>query len=223
MVDVGKCSTINHDLLSYLGIKVRLKDFSIFHIGILFSDISQPVKCLHLAWHHRLQCDDPFENGYWFRSKLSDRNRKQMAARCFLLSYNSDTMRIAYNIRYPTQSTYFDEFGDYLGPVEGEGLTCATFVLAVFRDYGFPLVKEDEWPVREDDILFHNEIISTLRRTRASEAHIRAVEKDVGCARFRPGEVAGAALSHTPPADFKEASELNDKITNGIRDLSDHN
>lgn len=100
-----------------------------------------------------------------------------------------------------------------LGPTR-LGLTCATFILAVFEAAGISLIKYDTWPEnRPSDFEWQKQIITALRRTRsATPEHIKAVEGDVGSARYRPEEVAGAATANPLPADFPLAAERGQQI-----------
>jgi hypothetical protein len=92
------------------------------------------------------------------------------------------------------------------------GLTCSTFVLAVFHTARLPLVDYSSWPVnRPGDSEWQQRIVSLLKG-RAPEAHVEAVSREVGSARFRPEEVAGAATVNPLPASFELAAERGEQI-----------
>jgi hypothetical protein len=93
------------------------------------------------------------------------------------------------------------------------GLTCATFVLAVFHQAGLPLVRYDSWPVnRPGDAEWQESIVNLLERTGAAPEHIAKVKTEIGAVRYRPEEVAGAATSVSIPAEFPSASERAQEI-----------
>jgi hypothetical protein len=74
------------------------------------------------------------------------------------------------------------------------------------------LVDYSTWPLnRPGDAEWQQSMISLLRG-RAPEEHVKAVEQDVGCARYRPEEVAGAATVHPLPAGFAIAAERGQQI-----------
>ena len=81
------------------------------------------------------------------------------------------------------------------------GLTCATFVLAVFASEGYNLINTTEWPHRPEDEEWHKSIIDTLIYFKAEAEHIANVLSEKGCARFRPEEVS-LSCAYTPlPAE----------------------
>jgi hypothetical protein len=113
-------------------------------------------------------------------------------------------MHVPYAFSPP--NTCFDEAtGRYLlGPTR-MGLTCATFVLAIFDAARLPLVDYSSWPThRPGDAEWQQKVISMLRG-RVSHAHISAMERDVGGARYRPEEIAGAATVSPLPSAFSIA------------------
>lgn len=103
-----------------------------------------------------------------------------------------------------------------LGPTQ-KGLTCATFVLAVFEASGFKLAHLDTWPIgREGDKKWQESIIKVLKEKKADENHITMAESEIGIARFRPEEVAGASLEPNIPVNFdvafKRSVEIIEKL-----------
>ncbi len=97
---------------------------------------------------------------------------------------------------------------------DGRGLTCATFVLAMFASHGIPLLQLSEWPDREEDRAWQEYIVGVLRKNGADEKHVNAVNEQVkrGCARYRPEEVAAAGAAPDLPVGFAYAEELGKRI-----------
>lgn len=170
------------------------------HVGLIYRvDNSGPRFC-HLAWHFMLK-DEPLPTDYfWGLSGLDPVNKTVMAAYVALLKQNASD--VPYGIDYG--GIYFDDRGRYVVQPLGRGLTCATFILAVFARNGFDLVKIESWPERPDDIEWQQQIIGVLTH-RASREHIEAVKQNIGAKRFRPEEVAAGVISENIPLDFSAA------------------
>jgi hypothetical protein len=81
--------------------------------------------------------------------------------------------------------------------------------LKLFELAGLQLVKYETWPLgREGDSDFQNYVIAQLEQSYppAAAERVRAVKDEIGALRFRPEEVAGAAIVATLPAAFVDAS-----------------
>lgn len=79
--------------------------------------------------------------------------------------------------------------------------TCATFVLAMLRSVGVQLIDATRWrPPTEEDLEWQRKTGATLLAWIHTEIHgdlpraKERVEHDIGSRRFRPTDVAGAAL-----------------------------
>lgn len=128
----------------------------------------------------------------------------------------------------------FDSDGSFQLGDGVHGLTCATFVLAVFEHAGLPLVDVSSWPQRSEDQKFRELIVEALQRdlaklrqkleiytlegvaervssTRARvehlEHHIEVLRSAPVSARFRPEEVAAASSLDDCPAPFGRVTE----------------
>jgi hypothetical protein len=99
---------------------------------------------------------------------------------------------LPYGLSTPNDSFDPDTLAYLRGPAK-VGLTCATFVLAIFEFGGLKLLQYELWPHRDSDVPWQNYVISELKRTGASQEHIAAVEGQVGAMRIRPEEVAASA------------------------------
>jgi len=187
-----------------VGIALGYTDVNQVHIGILYKSQRTDL-LLHLAWHHALRNDE-------LNGNLDDRIRKfhfvipdipKERIRSFsaLCKRISQRQNIPYGINY--DKTRFTEEGYLIIGDDEYGLTCATFVMAVFKQAGFDLMKSIDWPAgRKKDIEWHAQIVAKLKETQAqfqiSKEHIRNIESEIGCARFRPIEVAGASTGTLP-------------------------
>ncbi|MCA9685235.1 MAG: hypothetical protein KC457_23840, partial [Myxococcales bacterium] len=102
-----------------------------------------------------------------------------------------------YALRF--EGTSFAANGTLLLAPTARGLTCATFILAVFKAIGLDMVNEQSWPVRDDEDRRFLEAI----RSQATPEHVAILEREIedGVRRIRPDEVAGAAMIEWP-AEF---------------------
>lgn len=180
------------------------------HIGMLFRPSeSEAPRHLHLAWHQSLNNDLPQGPGLWIHPAVPERRLPQVASICRLV-WRNNSNGIPYGFSQPNDECFDSETARYLlGPTQ-HGLTCASFVLAVFHRAGLPLVNCATWPTgRDEDIIWQEFIVKMMSHpnSHATPEHIKAVKDDVGSTRYRPEEVAGAAtILNPPPADFDTAA-----------------
>jgi hypothetical protein len=88
----------------------------------------------------------------------------------------------------------------------GRGLSCATFVLAVFASLGIDILDLKTWKVREDDSVWQKQIVDIGRKMRptAEDHWDYLITKELGCIRYRPQEVAVGATADEFPACFED-------------------
>lgn len=177
------------------------------HIGILHRDAeADGVFLLDLAWHHHLRNQIPERQYLWVEPAINSKRLVQVAAICRRV-WRSNRRGIPYAFSRPTHCFDNSTGAFLLGPTR-LGLTCATFVLAIFDEAGLPLVRYETWPeVREGDAEWQRRILAKLLETGASAEHFHAVSTEIGSVWFRPEEVAGAVTISPLPADFDGAAE----------------
>lgn len=188
------------------------------HIGILHRhDHSDEVEFLHLAWHCDLRNQLPDTRYLWIDPTYDGRRLRQVAALCRKV-WRSNGKAIPYAFSPPNDCIDV-QTGKYLHGPARYGLTCASFVLAVFDAAGLPLIQYESWPLgRQGDQEWQQQIVQALRTSDppAPVEHIQAVELDIGVVRFRPEEVAIAATLAPPPEHFevvvKQVPELLKKL-----------
>lgn len=181
------------------------------HIGILYRDETGEVVLLHLAWHYKLKSEPPESTYAWIRPLIPSRRSRQVAAFCrMVLKANPNGIPYAFS---PASDSIDKQTGKFINRAGGCGLTCATFVLAVFDATGLPLAQYNTWPSnRQEDELWREHIIGLLERSGAEPEHIQNVRAERDAIRYRPEEVAGAAACTTIPARFNAACELAGQI-----------
>lgn len=192
--------------ISFAAVAIKSISETQRHIGILYNSPSNPeATLLHLAWHHSLRNESPNSTYLWINPAIHPRRLRQVAAFCRKV-WKSNGTRLPYAFSHPKGSLEGKTGRFLVGPTR-YGLTCASFVLAVFEATGNHLLKYDTWPqLREGDEEWQREILGSLRAaSEVTAAHLEAVENEVGAVRFRPEEVAGAAAASDLPADFHTA------------------
>ena len=187
------------------------------HMGILNREPNGgDLNLLHLGSHNKLENEEPKEHFHWINVDIDESRARQLSAQCRRV-WNANKNYFPYGFSSPNecfdidtaQLLFGEDYPDFVG------LTCATLVLAVFGYAGFHLVEYDTWPEnREDDKDFQEEIIRIFIGIPGIEdSHIDKMRKDVGKARFRPLEVAGAALAYPPPAKFEIADQMGQLVS----------
>jgi hypothetical protein len=182
------------------------------HIGMLCrGPADKRLRFIHLAFHGDLRLEDDASKCFlWVEAKLEDEPASVAAAQARRVYRRYAAGGVPYG--FSPYTGYFGPQGDIRWTAPGNGLTCATFVLAVFDSAGVRLVTGDDWPTPDDrpeDKQFQKEMVELVRtRSRATAAHIRGMRADVGQVRFRVLEVAGAVAADSYPATFATAEVL---------------
>ncbi|MGC3972352.1 MAG: hypothetical protein QM775_34925 [Pirellulales bacterium] len=115
-------------------------------------------------------------------------------------------------------SECFDpETGKFLLGPSRYGLTCSSFIVAVFKLAGFTLLDESTWPsMREGDLEWKQQMLGILEEWRlkqkASTEHVKRFSDDHPFLRIRPEEVAASSLVDPLPATFDQATPKADEI-----------
>lgn len=194
------------------------------HIGILHREEGGNPRVLHLAWHCRLLNDEPVPTYFsiWIAPPIHPERLRQLSALCRKIWKANQENRIPYAFSNPEGAFDSETARIVLGPTRF-GLTCASFVLAVFHFAGLRLVKLDSWPTnRPGDREWQESIIAKLQRW-ATQEHIDHVRNEVGVARYRPEEVGAAAAVAPPEVNLTEIEELSKTILRRLEELKGGN
>jgi len=187
------------------------------HVGILRqAEVIDEVKLGHSAWHNQLKDSQPKDCYLWFDPPIPTRRARQVAARCRqILRANERGIPYAFS---PPNDCFDLRTGDFLlGPLR-VGLTCASFVLAVFDAAGLRLAEYSSWPERRTgDAEWQQFIIEQLEESGAGAEHVDLVRKEIGAIRYRPEDVAGCAASDQLPCPFSVAEPMSRVVLNQLR------
>jgi hypothetical protein len=111
--------------------------------------------------------------------------------------------QLRYALRHPENARFVIQAnGDVVLTKGGAGLNCSTFVLVVFQSYGWPLVSLAGWQQRPEDAAWHARLVAWVARKDPAQAAL--IQLEIGCARVRPEETAGACLEDVLPACFSQ-------------------
>lgn len=185
------------------------------HIGIWYrADDDGNPNTLHLAWHCMLEnvASPPAYFTLWVKSSYPAPRLRQAAAYIRRVWTANGRSAIPYSFSSPNDSLDPETGAFLLGPTR-LGLTCASFVLAVFHGARLPLINYATWVAdRPGDREWQEWIIEQLESRGADRQHIEHLRSEIGAVRFRPEEVAAGAALAPPPADFGTASVLGEQI-----------
>src|SRR5437879_3896379 len=133
--------------IKHVAVAIGAIDAGQQHIGVLHRDHeSNSVLMLHLAWHHRLKNDVPDQTFLWVDPPFHPRRLVQIAAICRQVWRSNKAGGIPYAFS-PPNDCFDAQTGAFLFGPTRLGLTCATFVLAIFDCAGLKLVDYGSWPV----------------------------------------------------------------------------
>lgn len=192
------------------------------HIGILHRDQNEGPQFLHLAWHRLLQNDAelPVDMVVWIKLNVPLARQRSVAAFCRRVWRKNGRRNIPYAFSRPDGS--FDvATGEYLIGPSRYGLTCASFVLAIFHAVGIPLARYETWPVeRPGDLEWQESIVKMLESKQIDQEHMNHLRGEIGTVRYRPEEVAACAAVAPPAATFEQVEQLGRQIVEEIREHS---
>lgn len=199
MIQLNSPSQQPYSEIPYIGITIS-GDLNQRHIGLIFrTNQAHAPRMLHLAFHNRLSCDtEPL--GYWMHcSGFSEAEQLQLAV-WFEKIWTVNKNRIPYGLAYSSTGHFDSVSGAFVPSEKGSGLTCASFVMALFEDFAFPVIDADSWQARACDAQWQGTIVESLRKDMErhpdfyTESHLNDQIANIGIAvRFRPEEVAAAA------------------------------
>lgn len=184
------------------------------HIGVLCREpADKRLRFIHLAFHDDLRLEDDITKCFlWIEAKLEDEPAAVVAAQARRVYRRERRGGVPYG--FSPYTGYFGPRGEIRWTAPGNGLTCATFVLAVFDAAGVRLAQGETWPSdRDEDKQFQREMVELVRtQSMATAAHLKGMKADIGQVRFRVLEVGGAVAADSYPVDFSTAQVLAQRL-----------
>ena len=194
--------TLDHSTLSASAVALMVGAVRL-HTGIAFRRRDDSIEILHLASHCKVRAA-PTAGWSYAVPVLDVIDLVLLAAYCVML--DRERPLIPYGLKFEESS--LDDDGRFTPGPNESGMTCSTFVLAIFEWATIPLLSRESWPSRPDDTEAQLKLVAYLRTTDATKEHIEAVEREVGCMRIRPEEVAAATTTEPRPIGFVDAEVI---------------
>src|SRR3954451_7678002 len=169
------------DEVQQLGIAIGFNDRGGQHIGFLYKEDGKAARLCHLAHHFDMRDSEPSKRYRWIQTTIGKENRAVLVE--IIRNIIDRKTRIPYGIRY--EKDYLTPNGEYIKRGLGNGLTCATFILAVCRASAIELLRCEEWPAgREGDLEFQADQIAALRQCKKYQFHADNVSQHLGDSRY---------------------------------------
>jgi hypothetical protein len=172
------------------------------HIGFLYRKSPTEVLFCHLAFHYDLRKEQLKTGYFWAPCQWLEDDEITgliVAGKLAKLKVNS---QIPYGFAF--EPTCFDEGLEYQPMPVGMGLTCASFIIAIFHSLELEIIELETWKNRPDDRDWQIGITRLLSRVNPPAAAVAA--RYIGSFRYRPEEVAGAATALDVPVDYNFAT-----------------
>jgi hypothetical protein len=191
------------------------------HVGLLFCPDGEELSLFHLRFHHRLINELPDFSYSWIPTLLDATLVTAFVEWLATIRDRNKQGHVPFSIEYC--GTYFDKQGDYVQTALGTGLTCATFILAVFEDFALPLLDLATWRkvASLKDKSWQKRILDVLE-DHAPKDHVDMQRPLIGrAARYRPEEVGGAfGLFTGTPVSQKQVDAVAPDVLKAIQAAS---
>lgn len=178
------------------------------HAGLLYKR-KYEVKVLHLGWSDNLRDrwaedenrDTPEWVRFWAAPQIHPSRLFAVSAHCTRIWKKFQQTRLmSYSLSF-NQAKFRTDTGvlDVSDPAV-VGVSCSTFILAVFNTMGVTLIDEGTWPIRKEA---DREWYGKLSQIMKDSAPFLKDEIEAGVRRIRPEEVMGACACDVVPAQFE--------------------
>ncbi|MDH0275300.1 MULTISPECIES: hypothetical protein [Stenotrophomonas] len=188
------------DMLFGLVLSLSSPERDQFHVAVFFRDeVGAVLMYGDLQWHLRARCSEAVarDRYIWVCPRLGEFDQILLASKAKIwLENNPDT--IPYSVSHPMGGVMFKD-DKWAGEAPGMGLTCATFVVALFDELGIPFIDSSSWQERDGDAEWKSEILMYLRNCPGvAPEHVEAQMNSLGATvRIRPSDVFAAGRSLT--------------------------
>jgi hypothetical protein len=181
------------------------------HTGILFR-LQGSLIIQDLLWHERFRSELCRRLPHFVIMRLEPEQEHDVRMVCRLIHERQNSRDPAKEYRIPYAFKYSNKNGinratGEVQLVDGLGMSCSTFVLAVFQSVGITLVNIETWQERPGDLARHEGLLNKMRSGEYGEVppdHITLVEQEKNCMRVRPEEVAATGLYDDFPTTFEQ-------------------
>lgn len=187
------------------------------HVGFLLKANEEAnAKALDLS-SGKINYRKPRDGMAWTDLGLDPFTKKALQAKCISISKRKES-EVPYSFLYDGE--YFNSDGAYNRNGENEGLTCSTFILAVFRSIGIEIISFEDWPSRLADQEWQEKMVPILvEKLKLPED---GLVKQLGSPRVRPEEATVAACDSVHPVTFSRIEELSKELLNQLFEKFPH-
>jgi hypothetical protein len=206
--------------VSDLAIVVQRTSYCTTHAGVAYRLEDRALRILHFAAHVRLWEQRPPEATWtYIVPNLQFSEDVDFLTEFFALVYRANTKTLPYSFRFDPDLR-FDRDTGVVTLNHGDGLTCSTFVVALFRSVGNPLVRVLTWPrsANQADVQARTFTLDQWKTSGRPELEMRAkeIEPTIRVMRISPEQVAGACLQDHLPTGFYRARANGQEILRRI-------
>lgn len=180
------------------------------HTGFVFLDIETGKPMIaHLADRYRLEKNKLRGYAVLWLGFISERNAALITAELRMLGLKeADMLNGIINIG----GTKFLSGVTIPNPsVPGDSLTCATFILCMLEQFGFPIIDRDSWKITDEDAQWQEGMVETLESYLIAKVpeHYALQKDNIGkFPRIRPEQMVGACgIFDYAPVKYEDACE----------------
>jgi hypothetical protein len=204
---VYKTATFSIDRIRYVAIAVYPQGV---HLGMLHKDPNNSKILIAHLCNHKVLVNGPADYTkfpLWIVPNIDSDESEQVAARCRRVGRTSLGRGFPYANSNPKD--FFDSRLEFVYGSGRLGLTCASFVLAVFGSCGIHLVNYDSWQIRAGDAKWQDDFMNDMQM---EDSHKQAIRSDGTMPRYAPLEVAGAIATGRRHVQFGRAVKYSKRI-----------
>ena len=205
------CQNDDVDRLA-IAIKIQRSNPNAKHSAFVFIDENSKRSMIaHLSRNYNCCFDKLKGYGILWLDFISERNALSMIIQLKLIAEKKGiNIEDTYGI-INTGGTRFENGGVIKNPdVEGDSLTCATFLLCFLEQYGFKVIDRSTWVITDDDIEWQKEILEIVKPTLLQPFYETQKENVGKFPRVRPEQLVGACGRYKEdlkPVSYTDACE----------------
>jgi len=183
----------------WVAVVLQRSTYCLTHSGIAYrTRQGGPLMMLHLGAHLRLYSDPIGTNLIFSVPEMKEEDQEFIAGFCRIIKRSDGRGSIPYSFEYDPDVMFDRDTGRLTTSDIGQGFTCSTFVAAVFRSSGNPLIDLHSWPgsANDEDVTARKEVLRLWRESGRADLIARSaeIEPSIRARRVRPEQVAGACL-----------------------------
>jgi hypothetical protein len=201
------------DKVDIAGFAIRRPSPGQYHIALLYKVSEKPARIRHQCDHLELRDKQAGGIDYLWTdiAALSSLNKRLIANK--MSRAGGD--KVPYGVGFRQDGKYLDKKTlKYAVTEPGQGLTCATYIIAVMETLGFFPFDRKRWTSTTEDTNWQAKMIAQQTAQHPSAGkHFEAERAHIGEPRFRPEHVVASAYPLIWPLTQETANEIAAKVT----------